>query len=78
VVPRNGEHGRAEGAEELRRKPVLLGAPSVRQIARGDDQFGLHRLDERRQGTGDFGILACTPVKIGYMEEACRHDRMRL
>ena len=26
----------------------------------------------------DLGVLACTRVEIGYMEDASRHDRMRL
>jgi hypothetical protein len=26
----------------------------------------------------DLQILTCTRMEIGYMEEACRHDRMRL
>jgi hypothetical protein len=26
----------------------------------------------------DLRLLVCTRMEIGYMEEACRHDRMRL
>jgi hypothetical protein len=53
-------------------------ARAVRQVARGDDELGLDVLDQARERLLDFGILACTRVQIGYMEEAPRHDRMRL
>jgi hypothetical protein len=57
---------------------VLLAGAPVGEIARGDDQLWADPADEGGQGLLDLQILTCTRVKIGYMEEACRHDRMRL
>ncbi len=78
VVARHGDDGRPEGAEESGRPLVLVSPATVGQVARGHDHFGLDPLDQGRQGSLDRGILACTRVQIGYMEEATRHDRMRL
>jgi hypothetical protein len=57
---------------------VLLAAAPVGEIAGGDDQLRLEPLDQRGQGVLDRGVLRCTRVQVGYMEEAPRHDRMRL
>jgi hypothetical protein len=57
---------------------VLLASSPVGEISRGDDQFRADPPDEGGEGLLDLKILVCTRVKIGYMEEACRHDRMRL
>jgi hypothetical protein len=57
---------------------VLLTGSAVGEIARRDDQFRADPADEGGEGLLDLRILVCTRVKIGYMEEACRHDRMRL
>ena len=78
VVSRNGEHGHAEGTEEPRRLLVLPAPPSVREVAGGDDHLRPHPAYERGQRLLDVRRLLCTRMEIGYMEEACRHDRMRL
>ena len=78
VVARHGEHGRAERAEEPCRSLVLVPSAPVREIARGNDQFRPDPQDEGPQRLLDLRLLVCTDVQIGYMEEACRHDRMRL
>ena len=57
---------------------VLLAAAAVGEVAGRDDQLRLQPFDERGEGLLDRGILRCTRVEIGYMEEAPRHDRMRL
>jgi hypothetical protein len=57
---------------------VLSAPAAVGQVAGGDDELGSEPLHERRQGRHDLRILVCTRVKIGYVEEAHRHDRMRL
>src|SRR5207248_564913 len=57
---------------------VPLPSPAVGQIARGDDELGAEPPHEAREGRLDLPILACTRVKIGYVQEAYRHDRMRL
>jgi hypothetical protein len=57
---------------------VLLAGAAVGEIARGDDQFRADPADEGGQRPLDLQILTCTRMEIGYMEEACRHDRMRL
>jgi hypothetical protein len=48
------------------------------QVARGDDDVRVDPLDEGRQGALDLPVFTCTRVKIGYMEDPRRHDRMRL
>ena len=78
MVPRHCEHRRPERAQEPGRVLVLLAGSAVREIARGDDQFGADSPDEGAQRLLDLQILTCTRMEIGYMEEACRHDRMRL
>jgi hypothetical protein len=57
---------------------VLVSAAAVREVAGGHDQLGADPPDEGGEGLLDLRILVCTRVEIGYMEEACRHDRMRL
>ena len=57
---------------------VLVPAPPVGEVARGDDQLGVHPAEQAAQRRLDLRILTCTRVEIGYMEDARRHDRMRL
>jgi hypothetical protein len=57
---------------------VLVAPAAVREVPRRDDQLRLGPLDESAQNPFDLPILACTRMQIGYMEEAYRHDRMRL
>jgi hypothetical protein len=78
VVSRHREHRDPERPEEPGGVLVLVAASAVREIAGGDDELGPDPLDEGGERLLDLGILACTRVEIGYMEEACRHDRMRL
>ena len=70
------------GAPSERRKPgrvlVLLAPAPVRQVAGRDDERRPDSPYQRGERRLDLGSLACTRVEIGYMEEACRHDRMRL
>src|SRR5207244_5269655 len=78
VVAGDGEHRGAERGEETGGAFVLLPPAAVGQIARGDDELGAELPHEAREGRLDLPILACTRVKIGYVQEAYRHDRMRL
>ena len=78
VIPRHCKQRCLEGAEKPGGVLVLLAGAPVGEIARGDDQLRADPTDEGGQGLLDLKILTCTRVKIGYMEEACRHDRMRL
>lgn len=57
---------------------VLVPSAPVRKVTGGDDQFGLHALEEPSQRRLDPLVLACTRVEIGKVEDACRHGRMRL
>ena len=57
---------------------VLVGPCAVRQIAGRDDQLGVDAAEQGAQRRLDLRVLACTRVEIGYMEDAGRHDRMRL
>jgi hypothetical protein len=50
----------------------------VRQVAGGDDQLGVHPVEQTVECGLHLRVLACTRVEIGYMEDANRHDRMRL
>ena len=78
MVSGHGEHRGAERAEEARRVLVLLAPAAIREIAGRDDERRLDPAHERGERRLDLWSLVCTRVKIGYMEEACRHDRMRL
>jgi hypothetical protein len=78
VIPGDREHRSAQRTQEMGGPLVLLAAPPVGQVARRDDQLGRHPFDEGGQGVLDRRILRCTRVQVGYMEEAPRHDRMRL
>ena len=76
--PGTASTGGAERAEEPRRPLVLVARAPVREIARGNDQLRPDPQHEGLQRLLDLRLLLCTRVQIGYMEEACRHDRMRL
>ena len=77
-LPGTASTGSAERAQEPRGPLVLVPPAAVGQIARGDDELRIEPLDERGERRLDLRILACTRVKIGYMKDAYRHDRMRL
>ena len=57
---------------------MLLAAAAVSQVAGGEDQLRLQPFDEGGEGVLDRRVFMCTRVEIGYMQEAPRHDRMRL
>ena len=76
--PGTASTGAPEGAEEPGGPLVLVAAAAVGEIAGRDDQLRLEALDEPRERPLDRGVLRCTRVQVGYMEEAPRHDRMRL
>ena len=76
--PGTARTGAPKRAEEPRRVLVLLAPAAIREVAGGDDERRLDPAHESGQRRLDLGILVCTRMKIGYMEEACRHDRMRL
>ena len=57
---------------------MLVAAPAMGEVAGGDNDVRRDPFDQRCEGVLDFAILACTRVKIGYMEDPCRHNRMRL
>jgi hypothetical protein len=78
VIAGDGEHGRSERTKEPRRSFVLVAPPAICEVAGGDDHIWADTVDERSECVLHLRILACTDVEIGYMEEACRHNRMRL
>jgi hypothetical protein len=78
MISGHGEHRSLEGTKEPGGVLVLLAGSPVGEIARGDDQVWADPPDEGGQRLLDLQILTCTRMEIGYMEEACRHDRMRL
>ena len=57
---------------------MLVAAAPMGQVARRDDELRLEPFDEGGECVLDRRILRCTRVQVGYMEEAPRHDRMRL
>jgi hypothetical protein len=57
---------------------VLAPAPAVGQVAGRDDHFGPHLPGEPDERRLDMRVLTCTHVKIGDMQDACDHERMRV
>jgi hypothetical protein len=57
---------------------VLVAPPAVRQIARSHYEIGLDALHEGLQGTLDEGLLTCSDVDVGDVDEASWHSRGRL
>ncbi len=78
MVARDGEHRLPERAEKQGRPLVLFAAPTMGEVAGGDDDVRHDLFDKCGEGLLDLAILTCTRVKIGYMEDPCRHNRMRL
>jgi hypothetical protein len=78
VVPGYREHRRPERPEKARRALVLVATSAVREVPGRDDQLRPDMVDQRGESALDIRVLACTRVEIGYMQEAPRHDRMRL
>jgi hypothetical protein len=78
VVSRNREHRRAERAEQGRRPLELLGAASMSEIARRDDELRLRSLHEPCERPLDVRLPLCICVEIGNMNEPRVHDRTRL
>ena len=78
MISGHGEHRGAERPQKQGCLLVLLAPAPVGEIARGDDQRRPDPSHEGGERRLDFGSLVCTRMEIGYMEEARRHDRMRL
>jgi hypothetical protein len=57
---------------------VLVAPAPVREVARRDYECRVDSPYEGGERRFDLRSLVCTRMEIGYMEEACRHDRMRL
>jgi hypothetical protein len=78
VVPRHREHRQAEAAQEPGSALLLVAVRAMSEVAARHEQLRADVLDELRQRTLDLGILTCTHVEIGNVEDACAHARMRL
>jgi hypothetical protein len=78
VVAGDREHRRAERTEQCRRPLELRPAAAVREIAGRDDELRLRPLHQPPERPLDAGILMCTRVQVGNMEEPGVHDRTRL
>ena len=72
------EHGGGQASQEGCDALVLIAPSVVRQVARRDDEVGLCVLDECSQRGLDDGLLACSEVDIGDVDQASRHSRGRL
>ena len=78
MVARDGDDRSAE-RDEVPVGALVLAAPAaVGQVARSDDEIGLHLPGEAPERFLDPRILACTRVEVGNMQDACGHERMRL
>jgi hypothetical protein len=78
VVAGHGEHGWPEGEEEGVGAFVLLPAPTIGEVARCHDQFGVDPLDQLGKRFLDFGVLVCPRVEVAHMQDVYAHSRMRL
>jgi hypothetical protein len=78
VVARHREHRRPERAKQVRGALELLSAPTVCEVARGDDELGLQPLYELRERLFHVPLLVCARVQVGNMEEPHVHNRTRL
>jgi len=58
------------------RAAVLGRPPAVGEIPGRDDDLRADLLDQPRERLRDLGILTCTRVQVGNMEDACGHERM--
>ena len=56
----------------------LVAAAAMAQIARRDDELRLLALDERGGSGLDVRCFAYTGMEVREVEDACRHERMRL
>jgi hypothetical protein len=57
---------------------VLRATAPIGQIARRDDQLRGHAAGQPGQGDFYLGVLTCTRVEIGDMQDVYAHGRMRL
>jgi hypothetical protein len=78
VIPGHRDDREAQGGEEFVGVLVLVPSAAMRKVTGGDDQFRLHSLDEPGQRRFNTTVLTCTRMEVGKMEDACRHERMRL
>jgi hypothetical protein len=81
VVSGHCEDRPAKAFEEVRRAGVLLGSPSVRQVAAGDDQLRVDPLDQVRKTRLDPWLVARADMEIREVKESRRgagHRRSRL
>jgi hypothetical protein len=57
---------------------VLIGPASVRQVACSHDETRLDAVDERPQSALGMGLLPCSDVDVGDVDQASWHSRGRL
>ena len=79
VVVAGDDQQRSFEPLQKRRRAVVLARPcAVRQIAAGDDQFGVDALDQGAQRTLDVRLLDGADMEVREGEEPCWHRRSRL
>jgi len=78
VVARDDQQRPLESLQKCRRAVVLARPCAVRQIAAGDDQFGVDALDQGAERTLDLRLLDGADMQVREVEEPCWHRRSRL
>ena len=78
VIPRDGEHRRAERDEEAVSLLVLVAPSAIGQVTGGNDQLGARLCNQPGQCRSHFWVFRCTRMKIGDMQDVYAHGRMRL
>jgi hypothetical protein len=78
VVARDDQQRPFESLQKRRRAVMLARPCTVRQIAAGDDQFGVDALDQGDQRALDLRLLDGADVQVREVEEPCWHRRRRL
>ena len=78
VISGHGQHRRRQAAQQVRDPLVLVAPPAVREVAGGHHEIGANALYEALQGTLDEGLIACSDVDVGDVDQASGHSRGRL
>ena len=78
MVAGDREHGPVQASEEPRGPGELSLAAAVTQVAAGDHELRLKPLDQDRRAVLDGSVVPRSVMKIGQVQNACKHGRGRL
>jgi hypothetical protein len=74
VVPRDGEHGRAEPVQEAGCGFMLLAPAAMGEVAARDYEVGIEASDELAEGRVGGRLAKRIPraeMQVGHVEDAC-------